>query len=85
MSQRLNRMVRVHTVVPKSVFSDYPSVLEQDRKNMTPRAPTTRTGAEPASGFGPLRSLLQAISAVYANREVSPRLPPRIPLRLTTL
>ena len=65
--------MRINIVVP-SVFSDYPSVPEQDRKNTKFVAPITRTDVECASGFAPLESLLQAIAATYANCKVSPRL-----------
>ena len=73
MSQLWNRRVRINIVVP-SAFSDHPSVPEQDCKNTTFGASIIHTDVEPAMGFTPLESLLQAIAAAYANRNVSPRL-----------
>lgn len=73
MNQQWNWRVRVN-IVASSVFSAHPSVPEQDHRSATLGASITRTDVERASGFGPLKTLLQAISAVYANCEVSPRL-----------
>ena len=73
MSQPWNRRVRINILVP-SAFLDCPSVPEQGCKNTTFGAPIVRTDVERASGFAPLESLLQAIAAAYANRNVSPRL-----------
>ena len=65
-------MVRIGTVVP-FVFSSYLLVLEQGCGSVTLEVPVPCTDVEEesASGFGPLKSLLEAISIAYANREVS--------------
>ena len=66
-------MVRIDTVVP-FVFSSYLLVLEQDCRSTALEAPPICTDVKEgsSSGFGPLKSLLEAISIAYANREVSP-------------
>ena len=49
--------------------------LEQDCRVTTAEAPTIPADVEESvGGFGHLKSLLKAISAVYANHEVSPPL-----------
>ena len=50
--------------------------LEQDYRVTTAEAPTILADVEESvGGFGPLKSLLKVISAVYANHKVSPPLP----------
>ena len=74
-NQQWNRMVRPN-IVTSSVFSQHLPVLERDHGGATVDAPIIPNDIkESATGFGSLGSLLQAISAVYANHEVSPRLP----------
>ena len=62
---------------PSPVSSQRISGPEQAQKDPGFGAPTIRPllNKEPMSGFGPLRSVLEAISAVYASREVSPSPP----------
>ena len=76
MGQRRNRKVRVD-IDESSVISRNALVPEHNRRNKTSGTPLIRADVEEgtASGFGPLKLLLGAISAAYANREVSPRLP----------
>ena len=80
MNQRWNRRVRVN-IVPPFVFLERLPVPEQDCRSTTLGDPVIRTNVEEesAGGFGPLKSLLEAISIVYANRQVSIRLSPRNP------
>ena len=74
-NQQRNRMVRPNIVV-SSVFSQHLPVLERDHGGATVDAPIIPNDIkESATGFGSIRSLLQAISAVHANHGVSPQLP----------
>ena len=53
-------------------FSSNVVVLEQDCRVTTVEAPTISADIEASvGGFGSLKSLLKAISAVYENHEVS--------------
>ena len=65
--------MRINIVVP-SAFSDHPSVPEKVCEDTTFGVPIVPTDVGPAGGFGSLKSLLQDIFAIYANRKVSPPL-----------
>ena len=74
MNWRWNRGVRADTVASIRFLSNV-VVLEQECRVATAEAPTILADVEESvGGFGPLKSLLKAISAVYANHEVSPPL-----------
>lgn len=72
-------------VVASSVFflSSIIPVPDQDRWNPELRV-TVSLSKETTDGFGPLKALLGAIVAAYANQKVRPRPPPTgVPARLT--
>ena len=75
MNRRWNRRVRADTVASVRFLSN-PVVLEKDCRVTMAEAPTILADLEGSvGGFGPLKSLLKVISAVYANHKVSPPLP----------
>ena len=74
MNRPCNPRVGANAVASIELLYHLP-ILEQDCLNLA-GVPTIRTDVEEfVGGFGPLKSLLKAISTVYANRKVSTPLP----------